>query len=257
MELTRSAPSKIAAAMSDTNDNPTPSDGLPPQAGQRIRPELLAELLPANISCALELLPERSSQLLPAFAFGEEAAEIQAAIPKRQREYAAGRRLSHELLDAAGARREPLLSNGNRVPIWPDGFTGSISHCDGLCVAAVCPTTSHSAVGVDVEVAKPLKENLWSQILVPSEADRFEVLGERGATLAMAHFSAKEAVYKLVAAEFGRYIGFREVELRFSLMKGTFTAHGGANDEERARLEEVRGRWRITTRHILTTAVWG
>jgi 4'-phosphopantetheinyl transferase EntD len=82
-------------------------------------------------------------------------------------------------------------------------------------------------------------------------------MGERGAMLAKAHFSGKEALYKLITANFGRFVGFQEVELRFSLMKFTFTAHGGANDEERRKLATVQGRWRITGRHVLTTATWG
>jgi 4'-phosphopantetheinyl transferase EntD len=226
---------------------------MPPR---RLQPALLAELLPANVSCALERLPTADSPQLPQFQFPEEAAEVASAILKRQREYASGRNLAHELLLAKGAPPSPLLSGAKGAPRWPVGFTGSISHCDGLCVAAICSTDSHTAIGIDVELAKPLQEKLWSRVLVPSEADRFEVLGERGALLAMAHFSAKEALYKLIASEFGRLVGFREVELRFSLTKGTFTAHGGATEKERARLGDVRGRWRITPRHILTTSFW-
>jgi 4'-phosphopantetheinyl transferase EntD len=230
---------------------------LPPAATRRLKPALLAELLPENISCALETLPGRSSDHPANFTHAEEAAEIASAVPKRQREYATGRRLARELLTAAGAPPAPLLQGPDRAPLWPNGFTGSITHTDDLCAVAICPTSAHTAIGIDVESAAPLKAKLWDSILVPSESDRFRVLGEQGAVLAKAHFSAKEAVYKLIAAEFGRIVGFTEVELRFSLMKNTFTAHGGATPKEQARMEQVRGMWRITPRHVITTAVWG
>lgn len=226
-------------------------------APKRLPPALLAELLPPGVDCALELLPPAQTPGPVDFAYDEERAEVQAAVPKRQREYAAGRRLARELLSGAGAQTGPLLTGPGRAPLWPAGYTGSISHCDGLCAAAIARTADHRSVGIDVEPATPLKPKLWSSILNPSEADRLEVMGERGAMLATAHFSGKEALYKLIAADFGRFVGFLEVELRFSLMKFTFTAHGGANDEERRKLATVQGRWRITGRHVLTTATWG
>ena len=226
-------------------------------APKRLPSALLAELLPPGVDCALELLPPGDAPGPVDFDWDEERAEVQDAVPKRQREYASGRHLARELLVAAGAPDGPLLTGPDRAPLWPKGYTGSISHCDGLCAAAVARTADHASVGIDLEPATPLKPKLWGSILNRSEADRLEVMGERGAMLATAHFSGKEALYKLIAADFGRFVGFQEVELRFSLMKFTFTAHGGANDEERRKLATVQGRWRITGRHVLTTATWG
>jgi 4'-phosphopantetheinyl transferase EntD len=146
------------------------------------------------------------------------------AVPKRRREFAAGRRAARELLASLGAAPGPLLRGADRAPVWPAGLVGSISHCDALCAVAVARTDAAAGVGIDVEPDLPIDEELWSRICTPAEVD--QVLGdappaERG-RVARLVFSAKEAFYKSVSAHVGRVLGFHEVTLQVDWRTGRF-----------------------------------
>jgi uncharacterized protein (TIGR00290 family) len=156
------------------------------------------------------------------FAHAAEAALVERAVPARRAEFAAGRRLAHALLDGLGAANAPLLTASTRAPLWPSGFTGSISHGAGLCLVAVARTTDIVAVGIDVESADPLAADLVSTVLTPRERTR--LAGPDLLRRAKLHFAAKEAVYKAVAAEVGRLLELHEVEIELDEPRARFEA---------------------------------
>lgn len=158
----------------------------------------------------------------PAFAHAEEAALVAGAVDKRQREVATGRRLAHALLEQLGVAEAPLLRGADRAPLWPTGVTGTITHSRELCVVAVADAREQRALGVDHEPATPLQPKLWRVVLRPDEKTWIESLPEnqRGLTAKLV-FSAKECLYKTIAAQLGEIIGFLEVELRLELEERT------------------------------------
>jgi uncharacterized protein (TIGR00290 family) len=161
------------------------------------------------------------------FAHAAEAALVERAVPTRRAEFAAGRRLAHRLLDGLGAPHEPLLVAGDRAPLWPRGFTGTLSHGAGLCAVAVARRDHLRAVGLDVESADPLAADLVATVLTPRERARLDADGGQAEPLRRAklHFAAKEAVYKAVAAEVGRLLELHEVEIDLDEPRGRFEAH--------------------------------
>ena len=54
-------------------------------------------------------------------------------------------------LPTSDARQRQFLSGDWRLPIWPRGYLGSISHSGGLCVAHVGRRSDLLGIGVDVE----------------------------------------------------------------------------------------------------------
>nr|WP_245216566.1 4'-phosphopantetheinyl transferase superfamily protein [Sagittula salina] len=106
------------------------------------------------------------------------------AIPARVAEFTAGRIAARRALAVLGHPAAPIPMQADRVPLWPKGFMGSISHAAGLAVAVVCALPAR--VGVDLEEDGPLDDALQPEILTPVEY---------GQDLRRV-FSAKEAVFK-------------------------------------------------------------
>ena len=166
-------------------------------------------LFPECVRVACSGLTGRIEDLVPA-----EAKLIAGAVRKRQLEFATGRALARIVLEEIGHARAVLVRDGDRVPTWPAGVYGSISHTAGCCVAAVAQAADVAGLGVDVEPDAPVIEGLERRVCTPTELawiDRREA-GAR-AEWARLFFSAKEAVYKSFFPTLREFWGFHDVEL--------------------------------------------
>ena len=180
-------------------------------------------LLPQEVSWVVATPPMRLAPL-----FASEAAAVSGAVPERVAEFKAGRATAREALAAFGVAPLPLPARSRRTPSWPAGYTGSITHCPGLCAAAVARTSDLLALGIDAEPADPLPADLLRVVTVPAERLRLES-SLSGRLL----FSAKEAFYKCWSQADGRFLDFAEVEINFAgytfyaspVEGGTFLGH--------------------------------
>jgi 4'-phosphopantetheinyl transferase EntD len=176
----------------------------------------------------------------------EEAAAVARAIEKRRREFAAGRACAREALAQLGAEAPAIPVGPERAPVWPLGFVGSITHCDGFCCAVVAPRTTAASLGVDAEDAGRMDAAAARLILRPDEADW---LARRPAPAdsdwTKLAFSAKEAVFKCVHPLTGARLGFHGVAIRF-FDSGAFEADfaPGALPADIA-APAIEGRWRL------------
>jgi hypothetical protein len=61
----------------------------------------------------------------------------------------------------------------DRLPAWPYGFVGSITHVQrtfaGQCAVAVARMSDVQAIGIDVEYDRGLHPRFWPTILTPNE----------------------------------------------------------------------------------------
>lgn len=138
--------------------------------------EALARLLPTGV--AVRAAPLSSAS----------ACAIGASPSQRQREFEAGRNLAAEALASLGSA-ETMVGVGVRgMPIWPAGYTGSISHTRYLCAVAVGPRGRVRSLGIDIERMADVDPALAPLILRDDE-------DPQAAPLAW-YFSAKEAVFK-------------------------------------------------------------
>jgi len=129
-----------------------------------------------------------------------EEAVVARAVDSRRREFATGRRLAREGLRALGLvepGRLELLPDADRVPIWPPGFVGSITHKRDLCGVAVARSEAYRGLGLDLEPARPVRPELQETICTARERGWLRGLGreEQGLRCRIV-FSVKEAVYK-------------------------------------------------------------
>jgi 4'-phosphopantetheinyl transferase EntD len=181
--------------------------------------------------------------------FPEEVALVAKATAKRREEFTAGRNASRTALASLGAPAQPILRGIHREPLWPNGFVGSITHCDGFCCAVVAQSSKACSLGLDVEEAGPLEEQSAQMVCRLDEFAHFSQLPELPMTnWTKLAFSAKEAFYKCHNPLTGCALEFQDVAVRFTVEAardaGRFTialvTHGADSPPLRPR---VLGAW--------------
>src|SRR5687768_10042260 len=100
----------------------------------------------------------------------------------RAADHAAGRAAVHLAFVRAGATVGDVGREDDGRPRWPEGWTGSIAHGDGLAVAAVAPLRTHRAAGIDVERAGALPPEDAAMVL--GEGERRWIAAEPDAAVA-------------------------------------------------------------------------
>lgn len=150
----------------------------------------------------------------PADLWPVEERAIQKAIPRRQREFAAGRAAARESMAQIGYPPAAVPCAPDRSPTWPVGLVGSIAHTSSACVAIVASRIQVHAIGVDVEEDVEMDQTLWPTICTPGELAALAALpqSERGQCVTR-HFCAKEAFFKWQYPQTGRMLEFCDVQV--------------------------------------------
>ncbi|WP_415889733.1 4'-phosphopantetheinyl transferase family protein [Neptuniibacter sp. SY11_33] len=135
---------------------------------------------------------------------------------KRQCEYLAGRYCATDSLSKAGLSLPIEIGIGTHgSPIWPQGFIGSISHCEDLAASVVMPkASSNSTIGLDIErvMTAEVAKEVESRILFGKDRDHqsaFDNFEQFLTTL----FSAKEALYKAIYPQAKKVLEFDNAQL--------------------------------------------
>jgi len=154
-----------------------------------------------------------------------EAAAVARAAPRRRVEFAAGRAAARAAMVRLGLPPAPVPAGPDRAPVWPRGLTGSLTHNQTLCIAAVARSDAFRAIGVDVEEDAPLPEDLIATIC--TLAERAWLACQPSQTrghLARLIFSAKECAYKCQYSVTGQIFDFDTLEITPDLDTGQFEA---------------------------------
>ena len=127
----------------------------------------------------------------------EERSAVLRAIPRRQREFAAGRAAARAAVRRLSGIEAPIPSNKDRSPCWPEGIVGSITHTRDTCLVVVGLEKSWRSIGIDMEPDCGIDETLWDLVCTPDERSllRERPASEQAAWVARL-FVAKEAFYK-------------------------------------------------------------
>jgi 4'-phosphopantetheinyl transferase EntD len=133
----------------------------------------------------------------------------------RRAEFALGRLCAAFALGQLDAATLQVGRGERGVPIWPDGFVGSITHTLGFVAAVVARAEDCLAVGLDAERTGAVSEDLWPLVFSPAEIDGLRRLrARRPRALAAARmFTAKEAYYKAQHPRTGRRLGFKDASV--------------------------------------------
>lgn len=168
-----------------------------------VRPELLIASCKFDVGYYNDALFERYGINMPD--------SLLRAVPKRRCEYLAGRVLFRQLLQQHNQPAWPLLNTPAGAPLWPPGYTGSVSHSDGTAICCLCPTGVYKAVGIDIETILNTKTgtDIEQLILQPAEQPLLRQLTDIADTeLLTIVFSAKESLYKALYPQVQRFFGF-------------------------------------------------
>lgn len=185
-----------------------------------VRP-LIAGLVPSTVVAAEAYDDNAALPLYP-----EEWAVIASAAKKRRQEFTTVRTLARACLAQLGGLPGPLLPDSDRVPLWPDGFVGSMTHCDGFRAAAAARVDDLVSIGIDAEPHDALPHGVLDAVTVPEEREGLAALAEQHAEIAWDRliFSAKESVFKACFPLNGRWIDFTDCAIEFDPLVGTFRA---------------------------------
>jgi len=179
----------------------------------------------------------------------------------RQWELQAGRHCAARALGRAGVVRQPVVADGSGAPVWPVGWTGSITHSGGRCAAGVAPRSTASAIGIDMEWHRPISERASRRVCTPQELACCEALPPVGAAWPLVVFSAKESFYKAWWPRHRRRLAFSDVEVEVALgavpSTGSmrFRASGARLRLGSSETEPFRGLLRIDAGWV-RTVVW-
>ncbi len=145
------------------------------------------------------------------------------SVPNREEERRAAGILAERLLARDGKhfhRDEKLL------PVWPEGFSGSVSHCRGEVAVAV---RRGAPLGIDLEEIGRVGEKLFARIAAPEEVTAYRARSrnpDADELFRTVVFSAKEAFWKLLRNSGGGNPGWREVAAEFTLESPELTVRG-------------------------------
>lgn len=139
--------------------------------------------------------------------------EERRSIPSRvigvRRASAAARILGRDLLTRLGFEACAIPKGASGAPLWPAGIVGSFAHDDDIAVAAVGRSRDIRAIGIDVEPAELLPDELQELVTTAKERSKLAEDPYRGRLI----FAAKESVYKAVAVLEGTALDYHDIEI--------------------------------------------
>jgi 4'-phosphopantetheinyl transferase EntD len=131
---------------------------------------------------------------------------------KRQCEFLAGRVAAQESLRKLADIRDQITIGAKRQPLWPLGYTGSISHTNDNAIAV--SSNSNQCLGVDLETV--IQDfSLFHSFLSDSEMTLLAKTPIASfPVLATAAFSAKESFFKAAFPIIRRFFDFDQLVLK-------------------------------------------
>ena len=215
---------------------------------------MIERILPSQVTAVESFGDDFAAVLFP-----QENAVIARATEGRRREFATARACARAAMTRLGLPAVAVLPGPRGDPQWPDGITGSITHCAGYRAAAVALTRDVVSLGMDAEPNETLPDHGMLELIALGE-ERVR-LGELAAVIPgicwdRLLFSAKESVYKTWFPLARRWLGFESADIVIDPRKGTFTARllvpgplvGGTP------LTLLNGRW-LADHGLVVTAV--
>tara|TARA_X000000950_G_scaffold287960_1_gene402572 strand:+ start:174 stop:923 length:750 start_codon:yes stop_codon:yes gene_type:complete len=193
-----------------------------------------------NTALAVDRLQDRGQWLTRS-----ESALMDNMHGTRLTSFSSGRYVAKHVQQCLALTPKPILQNG-RLPIWPAGLVGSISH--SKTYAAAVATTSLQALGVDIETPGRITEALQPRLFTAKERHRLRGLPDSAATVA---FAAKEAGFKAISPIVGEYVSFLEAEIDLEWRNNLFTIRYIGNNKAIEAVHDGVGHWSYVGDEIL------
>jgi 4'-phosphopantetheinyl transferase EntD len=208
--------------------------------------EALASLFPPCVAVeAAGAVDADESSLTP-----EETRWLAPMAPGRRREFTMGRNAARRALARLGLAPVTIGRHADdRDPQWPEGIVGSISHTQGIVIAACARSTDAAAIGLDVETAGPLGEEIVNEICRDEELDVLRGLTPPSPSdWPKVVFVIKEASYKAWFPHARTALGFHAMHVTIA----PAIRHFSAQILPAERAGGLAGPWRAEGRFLCT-----
>jgi len=181
-------------------------------ADERALDDALAAILPPGVHAACRAIRGGEQALL----LPEEAASLTSQKDRMRDASGAARHAARGLMVQAGLDVAPVRKTASGAPVWPPGVVGSMAHDDEFAVAAVASAGAFGGLGLDIEPAEPLPEDVAAIVRMPG--DILDGVEEKLASRLL--FAAKEAVYKAIFPRDELILGFEDAVIDFTRGQG-------------------------------------
>lgn len=176
---------------------------------------------------------------------------VSQAVDVRKAEFGDARWCAHQALSELGATG-PVLRGERGMPLFPDGFVGSITHTQGFRAAVAVPYSSVRSIGIDAEPADVLPEGVFDAIARASEVPQMSTLVAAGVTCPdRLLFCAKEATYKAWFPMTQRWLDFDQAEISLRA-DGTLISYILVRPTP---VPFIEGRWVIRDGYVIVSTV--
>ncbi|MEM9853935.1 MAG: 4'-phosphopantetheinyl transferase superfamily protein [Pseudomonadota bacterium] len=188
--------------------------------------------------------------------FAEEARHVARAQPKRRAEFFAGRQAARLALGDLGVDPIALPVGHRRMPLWPKGIVGAITHAGGFA-AAITARSGYHGIGIDLERNGRVRPDLAR--FISSANERLKGPSDPGikegdACPLTLRFAGKEAGFKAYFPSTGHFLGFSGASChavshdRFLITIEAQEAPGVAGRRE------IEGRYALLGAHLMALA---
>ncbi|MFI5150995.1 MAG: 4'-phosphopantetheinyl transferase [Bacteroidia bacterium] len=141
-----------------------------------------------------------------------EQAGLKGISVRRRTDFSTGRYCAREALKNAGLHTAEILTGSGNEPLWPPGYTGSISHTGGL--AGAVASSKLLSIGLDIEQTGRVKDGMWHLLFRPEEQEFLKSLDKNEQLFyTTLFFSMKESYYKMQYPVTKQFLGFTDVVL--------------------------------------------
>ncbi len=168
--------------------------------------EILIQMLPRGTGIAVDWITDQEASI----EYPEEAQQVANAVQKRRNEFFTGRRCARVALKQIGVEPCALIASEGRIPKWPTGMIGSISHSIRLCCAIAARSEDMPYLGVDLETTTRISSGVIERVTHPLERDFVNGDQELGSLI----FSVKEAFFKAQFPKWKAWPNFGDLAFR-------------------------------------------
>jgi enterobactin synthetase component D len=204
----------------------------------------IKRLFPPDVRVCLSTALSSRARLLT-----EELPGTEKMVEQRLLEFTHGRDCARVVLNMCGLGDVAVPRGNSREPIWPRGIVGSISHTGSLAAAVAARTDDLAGIGLDIESADPLSEDIVEMVCRQDED-----VGSDGGHAKLL-FSIKEAIYKCIYPTVGTYVDFKEVKVSLNKNSCIFTANTDAARQDLTVIERVQGAY-CTVGGLVFSGAW-
>ncbi|UIA95208.1 4'-phosphopantetheinyl transferase superfamily protein [Erwinia tracheiphila] len=142
-------------------------------------------------------------------------AHLRQAVKKRCAEYLASRVCTRYALGLLGVKNFILQNDQDRVPVWPEGMVGALSHTDGFISLLVGNSSCGKLHGIDCEhiIQQERVDALRETIITADENHILQQGGLYGGVALTVAFSIKESLYKALFPHTRQFMDFKTAEI--------------------------------------------